>query len=132
MVKEKSNKYYTLTPSDWDSYESKCIRNNVSFEIGFIRESKKQPDRLMVYPTERKLNGKTHVTYHLVEHNLKDTETIRGYSRYNMECKPLYELELVKNFKGNPYAIYSIKQLTGKTPARKIKPIKYPMTKLIL
>lgn len=128
----KNEKYYTLTPTPWDSYESKCIRNNASFEIGFIRESKKPPDKYMVYPVTRELNGKEQQTYYLVEHNLKDIESMGGYSRYNMECKPLYEVEPVKNVKGSPYALYKVKQSAKKITARKIKPNKLPLTKLIL
>lgn len=132
MEKNTSRKYYTMPLSDWDSYESKCIRNNASFEIGFIRESKKPPDSLMVYLIKRELQGRKKVTYQLVEHTLKDVQSIGGYSRYNMQCKALQELELIKSIKGNQYAMYAIKQPTRKTPTRKIKPNKFPMTKLIL
>jgi|GEM_PF-4129307 len=132
MAKNRTSKYYTLPPASWDSYESKCMRNNAPFEIGFIRESNKQPDNLMVYPVKRELNGKTQISYYLVEHTLKNIESMGGYSRYNMECNTLNELELVKTIKGSAYATYTVKELTRKRPRRKIKPNKYPMTKLIL
>lgn len=132
MNKVKSRKYYTLPPSTWDSYESKCIRNNTSFEIGLIGESKKQPEKYMVYPITRNLKGNLQVEFHLVEHTLKNIQSIAGYSRYNMECKPLYELELVKSIKDNSYALYTEKQIVRKKTTRKIKPNKMVPTKFIL
>lgn len=127
MAKDKNSKYYTLPLCAKDSYESKCIRNNAPFETGFIRERNKEPNRYMVYPVEGEV-----VRYYLAEHTLRDTESMSGYSRYNMECKPLYEVELVSSVKGSPYAMYRIKQDAKKRPTRKIKLNKYPITKLIL
>ncbi len=86
----------------------------------------------MVYPVKRVIKNKTQITYHLVEHNLKDTESMGGYSRYNMECRPSIELDLVKTVKDSPYAFYKIKQPAGKTRTRKISPAKTPITKFIL
>ena len=131
-LESKPKKYYTLPESEWDSYESKCIRNNSPFVIGFIRERNKQPDKFMVYPVKRELNNKVLTTYYLAEHTLIDTESMAGYSRYNMECKPLYELEPVKKSKDGQHGEYKIKQPSRKTPIRKIKGGKTPVTRILL
>jgi hypothetical protein len=131
-VESKPKKYYTLSESAWDSYESKCLRNNSPFIIGFVRQKNKQPDKFMVYPVKRELNKKLHITYYLAEHTLKDIESMGGYSRYNMESKPLYELELVKKSNDIHYAEYKPKPATRKTITRKIKQDKTPVTRILL
>ena len=128
----KPKKYYTLVESEWDSYEAKCLRNHSPFVIGFIRQSNKKPEKFMVYPVKRELNKKMQVTYYLAEHTLIDTETMGGYSRYNMECKPLYEVELVKKSKEGNSAEYKQKQPAKKITTRKIKQEKTPVTRIIL
>jgi hypothetical protein len=131
MADAKSKKYFTLSIIDWESYESKCLRNNAAFEIGFIKQKNKPPDKFMVYPVKRVIKNKTQITYHLAEHILKNTESIGGYSKFIMECRPSTELELVKNVKDSPFGFYRTKP-AGKTHTRKISPAKTPITKIIL
>jgi hypothetical protein len=77
-------KYFTLPESHWESYESKCLRNNSLFEIGFITAKNKKPDRFMVYPVIREQNKKEQTRYYLAEHTEKDIESTGGiFPLYN-------------------------------------------------